>query len=216
MISPVDIAVRSPNGAHAVSNLHWRCIDSQVNLIVQCRIPAGRAIQNGHRLRYSISSLLRILILPRPPRPINHRMMKEEPGIPGRGEKVSARVATDGVVATGMRTEELVLEEAALEEKGEPVDVVVLCDEGRNLVIVGIARRDIYGDIAAETPWVVAEPGHIIRVRGDIVEGWDDGTEVDSKILKRAAGDAAATLSSREQDGWLRVTWDAHRVMVDV
>jgi hypothetical protein len=91
--------------AHHISNPESRCIDTEVNEIVQSGVGGWREVEDRVRAGNSILTVLQVLVLPDPPCAIDLSMVQEEVRVAGRSVKITARVTTDPEVATSVYTQ---------------------------------------------------------------------------------------------------------------
>lgn len=88
--------------------------------------------------------MLRIQILPNPPRAVDHAVMKVEERIPGAGEEIAAWITGDPEVACGVHAD-VVVGEVALHGCLEGVDVFCAGEEVVDDCFVGAAGGGVLG-----------------------------------------------------------------------
>lgn len=103
-------------------------------------------------------------------------MVDPEGGIVGRGVKVAARVAGDGVVARAVDAHGGAAEAAgALHDVLEGGQVLAGGDEAEDVLGAEVAAGEVVGDVAAEAAGVDAVAvGARVAGRGG-VDGWGEG-----------------------------------------
>lgn len=95
--------------------------------------------------------------------------------VTGGDEQITPGVTANSEVARGVHAEEAI-GEVALHVGGEPVEVVVVFNEGGDVGVLGPALSGEFGDVAAETARIVTETSPF-RVGGCVEEEY--GAEVD-------------------------------------
>ena len=100
--SCINVAELITDRAHSIPNLDLRREDTQVDNVIERGVGRRWGVEHRVRASNSVLALLQILVLPHPPCAIDLAVVQEEPGIAGRCEEISARVASDPEVATSM------------------------------------------------------------------------------------------------------------------
>jgi hypothetical protein len=145
----VPVAERSAHSAHALtqSHMHWRGV-AQVHVIIKSpvivpplviidacsrrdsnlRVPRRRRVCQSDSAIESVSTRVRLLILPHPPNAIDLSMMQVEPRVAVGSYKVAAGVTTNSKVTGGVHTHEVVnkCRHATLHVRPEAVDALAL------------------------------------------------------------------------------------------
>lgn len=75
----VNVAEWACDCSHSVLNLDARCIDAQLDDVLQSAVPTRRAVVEREGPRDGVLSGLDILVLPDPPRAVDLAVVKEEP-----------------------------------------------------------------------------------------------------------------------------------------
>ena len=101
-------------------------------------------------------------------------MVQEEHGVTGRRCHVAGRVASVREVAGAVHAEH-VLKEIALQHRGEVVVILVLGDQRPRVAVLGLAARQVRGDVAPDAARVIAEA---VAVGHDAGECGRDGAQV--------------------------------------
>lgn len=195
----INVAERASNGAHGVPNGDDILVRvPQVDDVVERGVAAGWVVVEGDGAADGVGTRGDVLVLPRPPHAVDHRVVQPEGRIARRREQVAARVAVDRHVPARVRAEEAV-GEVALHQRLEGRDVRVRRDEGGCVEVGRPLRRHPDVDVAAQATRVQPEAVRL-RVGCEVLVGWRDGAEADGKVLEGAGGYAAAALGGRDGD----------------
>lgn len=134
--------------------------------------------------------------------------------LPWASEKVTTWVTANKEMASSVHTK-LSFGEETLHDSLEGTDVCVLCDQVCAVRVLQRRGAAIRRDVSPQAPRIIAE-SISLRIGRHIREcrrGW---AKVDSQILERAAGDAAATDTSWDGNIWVGICGDANSSMVVV
>jgi hypothetical protein len=238
----VSVAERSTHGAHALpkSHVHWRSV-TQVHVIVKrsvqikvsdpeitsqpfsrgrnLRIPRRRRVQKGDCAINLIRTLVRLLVLPHPPDTIDLGVMQVEVRVAVGSREITAWVAADSEVASGVHAHEAISERryAALHLRPEAVDRLAF-KQAHDLLVVAPLAGGPGRDVALQAARVVSQTEERgLRWVGGVADGvWrfagqagEHRSEVYAEVFEGPVFDAAAAFTVGDLDLRCYVVGDA-------
>lgn len=191
----VDVAHELALGVHHVANRGALSASTHVQPVIESSKRQRWVVEEVDASANGVLARLQVLVLPHPPGAVDLSVVQPEHGVSGGDEEISTWVTTDGVVSTGVDTEEAILEWYAindtLHEILEGANGLVVGDQVGDTGIGEPLRGDPLADVAGEAAGLVGEEvggGDLGSIRGG--GSWGD---VDGPVLEGTGLDAATT-----------------------